>query len=151
MFLFNFLLTKKILSLRFNRCHFSSKILGLDTDCRQEIRQRTTCRNFILTLKQIRIDIKQSLVSLRTDYRESLTINTAFKQDSRKNLLRLCKFCTSLNTFKFMNTSFYNFSNTSLNSKIILCKRNFRLAGISILRNQVTGIARKHVIIYFTK
>ena len=151
MFLFNFLLSEKIFGLRFNRRHFSSKILGLDTDCWQKICQWTTCRNIILALKQIRINIEQSLITLRTNNSEPLAIYAAFKQDSRKNLLCLCKFCTSLNTFKFMNTSFYNFSNTSLNSKIILCKRNFRLAGISILRNQVTGIARKHVIIYFTK
>ena len=150
MFLFNFLLTQKILSLRFNRCHFSSKVLGLDTNGRQEIRQRTTCRNFILTLKQIRIDIEQSVITLRTNHGKPLAINTAFKQDSRENLLRLSKLCASLNTFKFMNASFHNFCNTCLNSKVILCKRNFRLTRITVLCNQITGIASEHIIIYFT-
>ena len=90
MFLFNFRLSEKIFGLRFDRRHFCSKVLGLDTDCRQKICQRTTCWNIILALKQIRINIEQSLIPLRTNNSEPLAIYAAFKQDFRKNLLCLC-------------------------------------------------------------
>lgn len=56
-------------------------------------------------------------------------------------MLSFGKFSTGLNTFKVKKSLLNLFCATRLHCKIVLCKSDFRFAGISILSDKITRIA----------
>ena len=127
--------------------HFCCKVLRCNGKRRQKISQWAA----VLYAKPLfhllcRITAKQRLIAFRANTAESCVIYTALINVLRKPLFRFSQSAACLCALNQRNAFFDQFLLAGLNSEIALCKCNFFFFRIAVLRNQITGIARQHIV-----
>ena len=140
----------KVLGLHVHAGHLCGKILGLDTDGRQEVSQRARLWHAHLSLHHIGAEAEERLVALGADDGKGLVVDPTLVQHTREFLLSLLKLGTSFYALHVQESLFNELHATGLHSKVGLGKGNLRLLGVTILSHEITGIAREHDIIDLT-
>lgn len=89
----------------------------------------------------------KSTISFETNSTKACIIHTTLRNVLRQSFFGFTKSATCLGALNQGNSFLNEFLPAGLQSKIALCKSNLFLFGVTILSNQVTGIAGQHIII----
>jgi len=129
---------------------FRGEILGLEDDGRGEVGQRAVVRHLPLRLHGLCGLAEQGVIALAADQCKVLVTAGLFKNNDRKFLFGGAEFFAGTDALGFQQASFNQFSPTGLDGEVGLGKSNLGLSRITILSDQIAGVAGQHEVFDFS-
>src|SRR3972149_3774724 len=127
---------------------FSGEVLGSNRDRWKEVGKRTGFRNSKPVFHCLGgVASKEGGVTFRSNSPESLFVNASLIDVPGKLYFGFAQFLSGLETLMQLDTLLYDLLLPGLDGKVTLGKGNLIFSGVSILGNQVAGIASEHNII----
>ena len=129
--------------------HFGCQILGGNRQCRQKIRKGTGILDAKAVLHFLRgIPTEERTIPLGTNAAKTGIIDPALINILGKAFLRFTQSAPGFCALNQRNAFLNQFLLSGLHGKIALGKSDFFLFGIAVLRNQITGITRQHIVLH---
>ena len=124
------------------------EVLRLQDDGGCEVGERTVVGHFPLGLHRLGAAAEQGLVALAADEREVVVAAGLLVDDGRQFLLRFAQFFAGLNPFGVQQPLLDDFGPAGLDGEVGLGEGDLLLSGITVLGDEVAGIAGEQDVLH---
>jgi hypothetical protein len=144
-------LMAQVITLDTKVCNLVGEILGLDGDCWEEIGQCPTVRHSKPIFHLLGcLSTEQGGISLAANTGKTNVIANSLKDQTGKFFLGKGKLLSGGQSLLFFKTFFNQFKSSRLYSKVRLGKGNLNLARVTVLGDEITGVADKGDVFYLS-